>query len=354
MSQARLVDIGLPAYLRPHYLAEAVESVLAQTHENWRLTISENGPGGGDVEAVARQYTGDPRIRYVATGENLGAIANWTRVLQAGSAPYFSLIQDDDTWEPGFLATRVAFLERHEACGFVFSGERKIDQHGREIPIEAVPSLPEHDISEVLAEGVYSPVEFVTAMYRHKLGGIHTPAMSSTGVMSRRTALEAVGAHFDADYPFLCFDVELYMRMALRFPTGFLARRDAAQRMHHPSITSQEDSFGGEHWIRFHRYNGEWFQRELPGLRLPPQYHELCSQAYIMAALDAVERGDRRKCARYLADAIRRPPASILPPRDGAAAGGLGFGGRGSYLLPRARAARRRRNDELAAMAPRG
>ena len=38
-------------------------------------------------------------------------------------------------------------------------------------------------------------------------------------------------------YPFLYWDTELYMRMAVRFPTGFIGIRDATQRIPHPSIT---------------------------------------------------------------------------------------------------------------------
>ena len=140
--------------------------MLAQTHTNWRLHVSENGPGGGEVEAAVRPYLSDPRISFSATGENLGAPANWTRALQFGRAPYFSVIQDDDKWDPDFLARRVAFLERHEEVGFVFSGERKMDQDGREIAIERVRALPTKDIADVLPEGIYQPREFIKAMYR--------------------------------------------------------------------------------------------------------------------------------------------------------------------------------------------
>jgi glycosyltransferase involved in cell wall biosynthesis len=346
-SNGPAVDIGMPAYRRPQFIGEAIESVLAQTYTNWRLVVSENGPGGGQVEAAVRPYTRDPRIRYVATGGNLGPAANWTRLLQSGDAPYFAVAQDDDKWDPGFLMRRVTFLEQHSSCGFVFSGERKIDQAGREISVERTRSLPVKDVSEVLAEGVYPPREFVQVMYRRQLGGMHTPAMSSVSVMSRRSALEAVGPYFDESYPFVCWDVELYMRMALRFPTGFLAVRDGAQRLHHPSITS-ELSLDGEHWIRFHRYHGEWFRRELPGLQLPRQYNHLYSRAYVIAALDALERDDRRKCARCLRGALRHSPASLLDPRVAAAGAGLLLGRRGIRLVSRTRAARRRSSAELA------
>ena len=191
------VDVGMPAYRRPQFIGQAIASVLAQTHANWRLVVSENGPGGGDVEAAVREFTDDPRVHFVATGRNLGPAANWTRLIQQGSAPYVTLLQDDDVWDPGFLARRVAFLQRHRACAFVFSGERKIDGEGREIAVERTPSLPATDISEVLPQGTFTPQALVTAMYRHRLGGIHTPSIASVGVMSRRSALESVGPYFD-------------------------------------------------------------------------------------------------------------------------------------------------------------
>ena len=340
------VDIGMPAYRRPEFIPAAIESVLAQTHTAWRLTVSENGPGGGAVEAAVQAHTGDPRIRYEATGRNLGPAANWTRLMRGGNASYFTVIQDDDLWDPGFLASRVSFLERNPACGFVFSGERMMDGDAREIAVERTRGLPEKDVSEVLAEGVYAPEEFFPAMYRHRLGGIHTPSISSGGVMSRRSALEVVGAGFDDSLPFLYWDVELYMRMALRYPTGFLALRDVAQRVHHPSITT-ETAYDGERWIRYHDHYGELITRRLPGVKLPRQFRELRGQAYIWAALDGIEEGKRRKSARYLASAVRAHPAALANPRVAAAAVALVTGHRGARMMSRVRDRLRRRNEIL-------
>jgi glycosyltransferase involved in cell wall biosynthesis len=341
-----MVDVGMPAYRRPEFIAGAIESVLAQTHTAWRLVVSDNGPSGGAVEAAVRPYTADPRIRYKATGRNLGPAANWSRLIQAGSAPYVTVIQDDDVWGPGFLAARVSFLERHPCCAFVFSGERMMDADGREIAVERTRGLPERDVSEVLPEGVYPPEEFFPAMYRHRVGGIHTPSISSGGVMSRRSALESEGACFDDTLPFLYWDVELYMRMAVRFPTGFVALRDVAQRVHHPSITT-DSPYDGERWIRYHDYYGELIRRRLPGVTLPRQFNQLRGEAYIWAALDRIEQGDRRKTARYLGSAVRAYPPALANPRVAAAAFALATGDRGARMMRRARDHRRRRNEIL-------
>jgi GT2 family glycosyltransferase len=341
------VDIGLPAYRRPEFISEAISSVLGQTYARWRLVVSENGPGNGEVEAAVRKFTDDPRITYTATGRNIGAPPNWSRLIGLGSAPYFTLIQDDDIWDPGFLARRVEFLERHPGCGFVFSGERKIDRDGRAIAAERTPTLPATDVSEVLPEGTFTARELITAMYRHRLGGVHTPSIASVGVMSRRSALEAVGPYFDDTHEFLYWDVELYLRMALRYETGFLAVRDVAQRVHHPSITT-DMPFDGERWVRYHDYHDAWFQRELPDLDLSRDLDELRAQAYVLAALDALEQTDRRRAATNLARSIRTDWHSLLNPRVPAVALALLGGRRGAEALARKRSARRERNDVVA------
>ena len=344
----------MPAYRRPELIGGAIESVLAQSYSNWRLLVSENGPGGGEVEEAVRPYTADPRISYVATGSNLGMEANWTRLLQAGTARYFTLIQDDDVWDPDFLAARVRFLEQHPSCGYVFSGERVMDGDGHEIAVERTRALATKDVSEVLEEGVYAPEELLPAMYRHRLGGIHAPSISSGGVMSRRSALEAVGPYFDdaRGRPFLFADVELYMRMSLKFPTGFLAVRDVAQRIHvtddarHESVTS-ESTFDGERWVRYHDYYGAWLRRALPGVELPRQFDRIRAQSFIIAALDALERGDRERSGRHLRSAVRADPIALFNPRVVAGAVGLLFGQRGRRVVAAARSAARRRSQRL-------
>jgi glycosyltransferase involved in cell wall biosynthesis len=342
----------MPAYRRPELIGGALESALEQSYANWRLVVSENGPGGGAVEDAVRPFTADPRISYVATGSDLGPAANWTRLLQAGKAKYFCVLQDDDVWDPGFLDARVRFLEQHPSCAYVFSGERVMDHDGQEIAVERTRALAEKDVSEVLAEGVYAPEELVPTMYRHRLGGIHAPSISSGGVMSRRTALEDVGPYFDDSLPFLFWDVDLYMRMSVAFPTGFLAVRDVAQRIHvtdqsrHESVTS-ESTFDGERWIRYHEYYRDWFRRALPEVKLPREFSRIRGQALIIAALDAIECGDRRRGAEHLRGAIAVDPLAAFNPRAAVCAIGLLLGRRGTRIVRGARNAARKRSDAL-------
>ena len=55
------VDIGMLAYRRPHFIREAIESMVAPTYTDWRLVVSENRPGSGIVEAAV--------LAFASTGE---------------------------------------------------------------------------------------------------------------------------------------------------------------------------------------------------------------------------------------------------------------------------------------------
>ena len=201
------MDVGIPTHGRPAFVREAIESVLAQTFGDWRLAISEDGPGGGPVREAVEPYLGDERISYIATGEHVGAAGNMSRLLQRGDAPYVILLHDDDLWEPEVLERRVRFLEGHPGCGFVFSGHFDIDGDGRRIGSAEFR----------LAEGVYPPETLAPMMLRANVMDI----MDS--VLVRRSAYDAVGPEFDASLPRV-YDWEMWARLAAgvrrRLPRG--------------------------------------------------------------------------------------------------------------------------------------
>ena len=124
---ATSVDIGIPTLGDSPYLVETIESVFAQTHTEWTLTISENGPGLPSVRRELEPFLSDPRVHHLITGQKLGRGSNHNVLIRRGSAPYVGIVHDDDRWHPDFLERRVAFMEEHPTCGFVYSGHIVID-----------------------------------------------------------------------------------------------------------------------------------------------------------------------------------------------------------------------------------
>ncbi len=74
------VSIGLPVYNGDNFLAEAIDSILRQTMEDFELIISDNA-STDRTEEICREYAaGDSRIRYYRNESNLGAMANYNLV----------------------------------------------------------------------------------------------------------------------------------------------------------------------------------------------------------------------------------------------------------------------------------
>jgi glycosyltransferase involved in cell wall biosynthesis len=213
-----VVYVAITAYRHARYLREAIESVLAQTFGRWRLTIFENGPGGGEIERAVVPYLSDPRVAHRASGAELPVDANFTRAIRQGTARYVALLHDDDRWHADFLATRIAALDANPECAFAFSGWVQMDEHG-----------VAGELSQLrFASGVLSRAALARVLVDCN------PVVASTALV-RRSAYEAVGAAFEGRWLFC--DWEMWARLAARFPAFYLARRDTDFRRHLHSNT---------------------------------------------------------------------------------------------------------------------
>ncbi len=107
---APLISIIVPAYHTPEqFLRELINSVQAQSYENWELCIADAGASepiqnGRHVEEVVRSYMEhEPRIRYEALDQNYNIAENTNRAVQMASGEYIALLDHDDLIEPDAL-----------------------------------------------------------------------------------------------------------------------------------------------------------------------------------------------------------------------------------------------------------
>jgi glycosyltransferase involved in cell wall biosynthesis len=118
-----LVSVVTPVYNTAKYLAECVESVLAQTYSNWEYVISDNRSSDRSLE-IARSYAAqDPRIRVLQHDVHLDVLQNWNRSLREMSADskYCKIVHADDWLFPECLERMVALAEEHPRVGIVGS-----------------------------------------------------------------------------------------------------------------------------------------------------------------------------------------------------------------------------------------
>ena len=93
------------------FIAEAIESVLAQSHADLELRIYDNLSADSSAAIVAG-YLGDSRVSYTANAIDLGYYGSLNRALWETEAPLFVPFAADDVMKPENLARKVAAIER--------------------------------------------------------------------------------------------------------------------------------------------------------------------------------------------------------------------------------------------------
>lgn len=107
MTSEAAVTVVMAAYNSARTIGQAIGSVLLQTREDWELVVVDDG-STDDTVAVASSF-GDARIRIVR-GENGGPAVARNAGIAAARTPLVSLLDSDDLWLPGYLATMTALL----------------------------------------------------------------------------------------------------------------------------------------------------------------------------------------------------------------------------------------------------
>jgi hypothetical protein len=103
------VTVLVPNYNGAAYLRECLESIRAQTFEDWEVVVGDNASTDASMSIIAA--IADRRIRTVRRPRTIGWVANVNLLLAEASTPYVAILHADDWWEPAFLGTTVAMLQ---------------------------------------------------------------------------------------------------------------------------------------------------------------------------------------------------------------------------------------------------
>lgn len=201
------VSIVLPVYNGSRYLALSIESVLAQTYQNWELIIVNDCSTDSSL-SIAEEYAGrDRRIRVISNAEN----QKLPRTLNIGFAEaggrYFTWTSDDNLFHSRALETMVSYLDTHERCGMVYCDMEYIDAGGT-----------------VLSNTQKTSHNFY-------LGNCIGACF-----MYRREAADAVGG-YDPD-KFLVEDYDYWLRISFQYPVERIPEILYSYRHHSGNMTA--------------------------------------------------------------------------------------------------------------------
>jgi GT2 family glycosyltransferase len=182
------ISVIIPTYNSAKYIAQAIESVLAQTYSDYEIIVVDDG-STDDTVAVLRPYL--DRITYIyQDNKKLPAARN--AGIAASSGAYLAFLDSDDLFLPDKLAVQTRCLDERPDVGLVASGYQYVDEAG-----------------QLLAES-QSWVDRPAITLESLLFGGLTPPVA---VLLRREWFDRVDG-FDEQFAY-CEDMDLWYRLAL-------------------------------------------------------------------------------------------------------------------------------------------
>lgn len=208
------VSIIMPVYNGAAYLAEAIQSILAQTYPSWELIIVNDG-STDDSLTIANEFAHqDDRIRVLHQA-NRGLPGALNAGLRRATGPYVGVLAQDDQLLPSYLQTMVAVLVANPEAGAVYALPQMMDINGHNLPQRVGRIVAPDQLYDSLIDG-----NFILACT----------------VMMRRSALDAVGWYDETLYS---EDWDLWLRLAAAYPILAVPEVLVRYRAHDKNMTAQ-------------------------------------------------------------------------------------------------------------------
>lgn len=227
-----LVSIVTPVYNGEKYLAECIDSVLAQTYRHWDYTIVNNRSTDRSLEIAEKYARKDKRIRVRNYDEFVTVIESYNRTLRAisPSSKYCKVVSADDWIESDCLAQMVRVAEVYPTVAIVGSYQRCG--------------------GKVLGEGLPSNVEFLSGreVSRLSLLSLGFPKTldafgTQTSVLYRSDVIRKNDPFFPHLFPYA--DTTACYKYLQHHDFGFVHRALSIMRLHDDTVSSKiADKYG--------------------------------------------------------------------------------------------------------------
>lgn len=125
------VSIIMGTYNCANTLADAIDSILAQTYSHWELILCDDGSSDNTLQlAMDYQRIYPEQIKLLQNSTNLGLNKTLNRCLEHAAGEYIARMDGDDLSLPERLEQEIAFLESHPEYAIVSCPMIYFDEHG--------------------------------------------------------------------------------------------------------------------------------------------------------------------------------------------------------------------------------
>jgi glycosyltransferase involved in cell wall biosynthesis len=226
------VSVCVPTYNGSEFLAESLDSILAQTFTDFELLIVDDQSSDQTLAIVAEYAAQDSRIKVIQNPQNLGLVGNWNRCIELAQGEWIKFVFQDDLIAPTCLEKMLNASD----------GERDIVFCRRQFLFsENTSAAIRQDFARFLEFDRAFPdfVQITAQAYCKTI--ISQPAVNiigePTSVMVRKRAFEQLG-RFNPNLIQIC-DLELWHRVASNSGITFVREILATFRVHGASATAK-------------------------------------------------------------------------------------------------------------------
>jgi teichuronic acid biosynthesis glycosyltransferase TuaG len=159
----------MPNYNGERFLKSAIDSVLAQTFQDWELLVIDDGSKDQSVRIIEDYSANDPRIKLLKTKFEkvaMGPAAARNTGIDAATGRYIAFLDSDDMWLPGKLSEQISFMQTKN-IPFSFGWYDVINERGEKVG-EKTPKAATVTYRRLLRDCV---IGCLTAVYDTKLLG---------------------------------------------------------------------------------------------------------------------------------------------------------------------------------------
>lgn len=167
-----LVSVVMPTYNCAKYIAQSVESVLAQTVTDWELRIVDDC-STDDTRHVLQPYLEKyPNIFYECLEKNSGPATARNKALAKVQGRYVAFLDSDDLWNPDKLEKQIEFMQKSGAK-FSCTGYAQMNEQGQALHTAMIPPKKTGYQKCIMLS---NPIGNLTVMYdRQALGDFTVP-----------------------------------------------------------------------------------------------------------------------------------------------------------------------------------
>lgn len=216
------------------YLRHAIQSVLAQTWEDFELIVVDNCSEDRTSEMLSN--LDDARVAVFHQDQPVSRMRNWATGLSLANGDYVAFLSDDDLWHEDFLSVAAHFLQAKKSIDLIFFDHWIVDREGRLLVSETQATSARFGRDE-LPYGVVDDFLSVT---------IEKQPVSMNSAVYRRAAIESLSAWSDAkmwpwsDYP---INAQLALQEGVAF---YVPLRLGYYRRHNEAVTAAAGTVSAE------------------------------------------------------------------------------------------------------------